>query len=172
KRGYSLMIDGIAICQRARWWKRSNEIVGLCREHAVRADLGMADLPSVLKVVETVHGKNPTCHYGREATVAAVAPFGADNYHPTPILLSVTCKSETAPEFAVIVRLLIDGWATHGAHTLGELWFVSTDGDSTFRGALYSVLMDRELDNSLYLALTQLEGLNLRCGPRNIVMAP
>ncbi|KAI0068929.1 hypothetical protein BV25DRAFT_1844785 [Artomyces pyxidatus] len=166
------MIDGIAICQRARWWKRSNEIIGLCREHAIRANLGMTDFPSVLQVADSIHGDAPSCHYGREATVAAIAPFAIDHYHPIPILLSATCKSETAPEFAVILGLLIEGWSLHGASVHGAMWFISTDGDATFRGALYAVLMDREFTGSLYLALTQLEGLNLQCGRDDIVMGP
>ncbi|KAJ7255739.1 hypothetical protein C8J57DRAFT_1075475, partial [Mycena rebaudengoi] len=58
--GHCLMIDGLHLCQRCRWHRPTNQIIGLCREHTGDLDLGMKDMDSVLKVLETVHGSDPT----------------------------------------------------------------------------------------------------------------
>ncbi|TFY81510.1 hypothetical protein EWM64_g2508 [Hericium alpestre] len=170
-RGFGLMIDGLALNQLARWWKSTNQVVGFCREHSEGLDLAMTDLKSILKVVDAVHGAEPSCHYAREATVAAAGAFGQEGYEPVPIMVSGTCKSETSEDFANTVRLLIEQWKIHGP---GPLWIVSTDGDATFRGAMFRVLMDSEfrMAEPLHSLLSTLEGLNLNCSADEIVMCP
>ena len=131
----------------------------------------MSDIPTILKLAEATLGENPTCHFGREATVAVVAALREDQYHPLPIMVSATCKSETADQFAVIVQMHIDQRKLYGAATHGPLWHVSTDGDATFRGALHIVLMRYDLaPGPLRAILGPLEGLNLRTGDDDIVI--
>ncbi|TFY77275.1 hypothetical protein EWM64_g6735 [Hericium alpestre] len=131
----------------------------------------MTDLKSTLKIINAVHGPEPSCHYARESTVAAAGAFGQDGYEPIPVMVSGTCKSETSEDFSSIVRLLIEQWKAHGP---GPLWIVSTDGDATFRGAMFRVLMDSEFRKAelLYSLLSALEGLNLNCSMDEIVMCP
>jgi hypothetical protein len=172
--GHSLMIDGVHLSQRACWHRPTNQIIGLCREHSESFDLAMNDMASVLKVVDAVHGESPTCHYGREATVLAMGAFRANNYHVVPIGQTQTCKSEKGPGFAALLKMAMEQWKIHGAPHNGELWIVSTDGDSVFREGLFQVLMSRTVDESspLYLKLSGCTGLNLQCGEDNIVKAP
>ncbi|TFY65982.1 hypothetical protein EVG20_g5104, partial [Dentipellis fragilis] len=110
----------------------------------------------------------------QEATVAAIGPFSSENYHPIPVMVSATCKSENSTEFAGLLRMLIAQWKLHGEAACGPLWVISTDGDATFRGASYEVLMDRSFNmrGAIYWQLCHLEGLNLQCGLDDIIMGP
>ncbi|KAJ7478464.1 hypothetical protein FB451DRAFT_1396233 [Mycena latifolia] len=130
--GHSLMIDGIHLSQRACWYRPSNQIIGLCREDSGPFNLVMNNMASVLKVVDAVHDKSPTCHYGREATVLAIAAFRDDNYHSFPIGQTQTCKSEKAAGFAAILKMAIDQWNIHGAPHNRPLFTIGTDGDLVF----------------------------------------
>ncbi|KAJ7825333.1 hypothetical protein B0H13DRAFT_1658000, partial [Mycena leptocephala] len=118
------------------------------------------------EVVDAVHGESPTCHYGREATVLAMSAFRDNNYHAAPIGQTQTCKSEKGPGFAALLKMAMEQWKIHGAPHNGQLWIVSTDGDSVFREGLFHVLMSRTVDESspLYLKLSGCTGLNLQCG--------
>ncbi|KAJ7477582.1 hypothetical protein FB451DRAFT_1032912 [Mycena latifolia] len=172
--GHCLMIDGLHLCQRCRWHRPTNQIIGLCREHSGGLDLSMSDMDSVLEVVEAVHGDSPTCHYGREATVAAVGPFRADNYHGLPIVQTQTCKSEKGKGFAALLTSILEQWKLHGEPRNGPIWVLGTDGDSVFRDGAFKVLMSEELDESseLFKKLRNCQGLNLECGPGGVVQAP
>ncbi|KDQ51736.1 hypothetical protein JAAARDRAFT_83648, partial [Jaapia argillacea MUCL 33604] len=172
--GHSMMIDGIAVNQRAWWLRVFNEILGLCRDHTPGLDLGMTDMPSVLHVVEAVHGESPTCHYGREATVAAIGPYRPDNYHPMPVMVSLTCKSETAEQFAVVMQLLIDQYKIHSAPLNGPLFTIGLDGDGVFWGACHIVLMKQVIEplSKLGVKISGLNGLNKQTGDDDITMDP
>ncbi|KAJ7432297.1 hypothetical protein B0H11DRAFT_1760724 [Mycena galericulata] len=174
KAGHTLMIDGIHLSQRASWHRATNQIIGLCREHSAPFDLAMNDMTSVLKVVDAVHGECPSCHYGREATVLAVAAFRDDNYHGVPIAQTQTCKSEKGAGFAVLLRTAMDQWDIHGAPYNGPLFTVGFDGDPVFRDGAHEVLMCRTVDksSSLFLKLSGCNGLNLQCGKNDVVIGP
>lgn len=179
KCGHGIMIDGIHCCQRVRWLKSLNMMCGLCREHVKKNALRMLTVPDVLEVADSVHGDNPTCHFGKEATVAAVGRYCDSSYHPEPIMVSMTCKSEKAPEFAQIVQLLVDGYEANAKDLNGPLWTVATDGDSLYKKACHEVLMCStlaELDSreltELFELLRDLKGLNLGCSKTGVVHAP
>ncbi|KAJ7022046.1 hypothetical protein C8F04DRAFT_972033 [Mycena alexandri] len=172
--GHALMVDGVHLSQRACWYRPSNQIIGLCREHTQAFDLTMKDMESVLKIVEAVHGDSPTCHYGREATVIAIGPYRNDNYHGVPIGQTQTCKSEKGEGFAALLRLTLAQWKIHGASENGPIFTVNTDGDSVFRDALFKVLIVRTLAPSsfLHVKLAGCRGLNLECGQDDVVSGP
>ncbi|EIW82636.1 hypothetical protein CONPUDRAFT_42793, partial [Coniophora puteana RWD-64-598 SS2] len=174
KRGNSLMIDGLHIAQRPRWHKNTNTIIGLCREHTKGLDLGMNNMDAVLEIARAVQDDPQTCHYGREATIAVIGPFQRDNYHPFPVLVSPTCKAEKSDEFSAIISMIIAQWDEFGKPFNGPLWCVCTDGDTTFRGALHRVLMDRTVavGDELYNKLAPLLGLDLHTGVAYIVIGP
>lgn len=134
----------------------------------------MRDLPSVLKLAEAVHGGSPTLHFGREATVVAVGPLRGFEYHPNPVVVSTTCKSETGAEFSVILERVMEQWKLHAQAEHGPLWFIGSDGDAVFRAAGFKLLMKQPLDPSsdLYNKLCDLNGLNLFCGSGGIIMSP
>ncbi|KAJ7849681.1 hypothetical protein B0H14DRAFT_3866837 [Mycena olivaceomarginata] len=172
--GHTLMIDGVHLSQRACWHRPTNQIIGLCREHSEPFDLAMNDMESVLKIVDAVHGDSPTCHYGREATVLAIGPYHERNYHRVSIGQTQTCKSEKGPGFAVLLKMTLEEWKTHGEPHSGPVFSASFDGDSVFRNGAFKVLMIRtpEKSSSLYLKLSGCRGLNLECGEDDVVIGP
>lgn len=170
--GHSILIDEIALEERVRYLPSKdldNEIVGICREHGGKTKLRI-DPESVDRLADLLD--EGTCHIGREATVAAIASFGSDNYHAMPFLISPTCKMEQAPEQAEWIKLSLDRWRELFGDTYGPIWSVSTDGDGTRRAALHSLLMTKSLDptGDLYKILGLLPGLNLETGESDIIM--
>ncbi|TDL14205.1 hypothetical protein BD410DRAFT_734437, partial [Rickenella mellea] len=91
-----------------------NKIGGLHRKHGQFLDLMCTDLDGMHNVTATV--ENGSCHFGKEATVAAIAALSADRYHTFPVLISPTCKTETSPDQAKFIQLIISRWkpAAHG----------------------------------------------------------
>ncbi|KAJ7041428.1 hypothetical protein C8F04DRAFT_947209 [Mycena alexandri] len=174
KVGHCLMLDGLHLCHRCRWHRPTNQIIRLCREHSGDLDLSMNSMDSVLEVLEAVHGDLPSCHYGREATVAAIAPFCTENYHALPILQTQTCKSEKGPAFASLLEQTMEQWELHGEAKNGPLWVVSTDGDRVFGEGCFKLLMCEEVEESSPLGqkLHGLKGLNLQCGKKKVIKAP
>ncbi|KAE9401544.1 hypothetical protein BT96DRAFT_817778 [Gymnopus androsaceus JB14] len=164
--GQVLMMDGIATTARIRRLRKTDEMVGLCREHTGGLNLSMDSFDSILKVRDAVHGDHPTCHYGKETTVAVFAPFQSTNYYPRPALLSPTCKAERAPDFAIFVALLIQGYGIVAEKIYGDLWVISTDGDAVFRLGCNQLCLVQELpqNHPLYELLCGMPGLNLTCG--------
>lgn len=172
--GHSLLIDEISLEERLRYFPplkgdtESGEIAGLCREHAHKAELKIVDVESVDRLADQLDDE--VCHIGREATVAAVASFGADDYHARPVILSPTCKTEKAPEQASWIRMLLERWHILYEELRGPIWSVATDGDATRRSALHSILMSETLgpSDALYDILGDLPGLNLQTGKNKV----
>jgi hypothetical protein len=167
--GHSILIDEISLDERARYFPWANKVGGLCREHANKADLRIGSMAAVDKVADLL--EDNVCHMGREATVAAIASFRTKDYHAKPILISPTCKSEKAPEQAEWIKLLIERWRPFEA-IHGPLWSVATDGDTTRRAALHSILMLLELnpESEMFKILGDLPGFNIQCGENDVTM--
>jgi hypothetical protein len=167
--GHSILIDEISLEERACYLPWANQIGGICREHAAKADLHVTSFEAVDKVADLLEAG--VCHIGREATVAAIASFGSEDYHAMPFLLSPTCKMEKAPEQAEWIKLAMDRWRPYES-SRGPLWSIATDGDTTRRAALHSILMAGLPDPSgkLFEVLGNLPGLNLQCGENDVTM--
>ena len=105
---HSLLIDGISLDEGAPYLRSSNSIVGFCREHAGSCDLRVQSLDTVKQGKDAVH--NGAIHFGKEATVATIAPFRKDNYTAIPIFVSPTCKAETAPEMCLWLNMILEEW--------------------------------------------------------------
>lgn len=172
--GHSLAIDGIALARRVRHHKPSDSMVGLAREDTAGVDLTMSSFDVVRDVAEAVHGPEPTIRYAKEATVAVVAPFRDDDYHPLPVMLSGTAKVERAAEFTDVLQMIIDEWVETGEPLVGPVWLFTSDRDPVFRNASYTVFLDRVLQPSsaLYKLLAPLEGMNLATGPYDMIWGP
>ncbi|KAG1737818.1 uncharacterized protein EDB91DRAFT_1082919 [Suillus paluster] len=170
RHGHNLQLDELAINKGAYYNKSCNAIGGLCRDHSELLDLKIVDYNSVLHASEAIHGKHCVCHYGKEATVAAIVAFPKDHYGPLPILVSPTRKA------ANLIQWMLDCWCHHaaGEACFGPIRCFSTDGDATWRLACYSLFMKRDLDPSseIYESLSQLSGLNLRVGYATLLQSP
>ncbi|KAI9058984.1 hypothetical protein FKP32DRAFT_1541892, partial [Trametes sanguinea] len=112
-----LMVDGIAIEERCRYSAEHNSIIGLCREHSQGIPTRVTSFDVIQEVERALHGPHsngtPICHYGKDATVAAVAPCArVDHYTPVPILVSSSCKAEGAEGVVETVSTILDVWRT------------------------------------------------------------
>lgn len=161
-RGWTLQADEVAVENRPRYLADCNSIVGGCREHVPGKATKITGFDAVDSYADQLeHGK---FHMAGEVTVLGISPHSDEDYHVRPIIMSATCKTETAPQQAEWIALAIKRWKPYEA-TLGPLWSVATDGDSIRRTALHQILMEHDLDpaDGIYNVLGQLLGLNLQC---------
>ncbi|KAG8735376.1 hypothetical protein FRC10_010673 [Ceratobasidium sp. 414] len=168
-RGFSILIDEIALEERLRYSVAEDAVLGICREHAGvfntwnmtgRPISHLYDLKQLLD-----SGK---CHRAKEATTVAIAPFSEFNYTPMIVLVSGTCKTETVEQQRSLISLVIHTWneSPHGRSALGSLWSIATDGDARRRQAIHRICMSQALSptSPLYAELQHLDLLNLMCG--------
>ncbi|KIJ36456.1 hypothetical protein M422DRAFT_77421, partial [Sphaerobolus stellatus SS14] len=170
--GHSLLIDEINLEECGRYFPASNIIVGLCREHAHTVDPYITSIKAVRDVGKAIHSGE--CHLGKEATVAAIGRFSKDNYHISPVILSPTCKTETAEQSKIWIQNILAQWknSEDGEKKWGSIWSVASDGDATRRKAFHLLLMVTELspNEPLWDELGDLRLLNLQTGPSNVTM--
>ncbi|KAI0374930.1 hypothetical protein BV20DRAFT_986923 [Pilatotrama ljubarskyi] len=175
--GLILMIDGVALEERCRYDTDRNSILGLCREHSQHLRTRVTGLDVVKEIEQALHGSETspttTCCYGKDGTVAAIAPYAkTDYYTPVPVLLSPSCKHETGEELADWIRTFLDVWRTHPCGELvhGPVWALASDGESSFRRARFVLCMTEllERDAPLGRLLRSLRGLNCYTGPRGL----
>ncbi|CUA70771.1 Ubiquitin carboxyl-terminal hydrolase 34 [Rhizoctonia solani] len=172
-RGFSLLIDEIALEERVRYSLADDTLVGFCRECTppgrLRSMTGrpVSDLYDLKKSLDSGE-----CHRAKEATVMAIAPFSADHYTPMVIVVSGTCKTETVDRQLALLKLGYNAYkkSPHGALALGPIWSIETDGDAGQRLALFRLCTSYVVPplSELYLELHPLELMNLECGEDQI----
>lgn len=169
RRGHSLQIDEVSLEERCRYFKGTSSVGGLCREHVKGLDIRPTTFDGVIELATSVEQK--ICHIASDATVAAVGAFGKDSYSPMPILVSPTCKAE-APENQIRwFKIILSSWKEL-AQDHGEIWCISSDGDSGRRSAFHQFLMQRtpSSDSPLHRELAYLSLFNIQTGPDDITM--
>lgn len=171
--GQILMVDGVALEEKCRYLQDRDCVVEICREHAGRVKTRVGSLEAVDALCTALHGKDDSkkCCDGKDATVAALAPYArTDHYSPTPLLVSPSCKSETGVELAAWLRRVLQVWEDHpsGACIHGSIWALASDGESSFRLAKALLCLSEPLDKSSSLGrlLYKMVGLNCRTGIR------
>lgn len=172
-----LMMDGIAIEERCRYSSERNSIIGLCREHSQTVGTLVTGFDVIQEAEAALHDLRPDgttrCHYGKDATVVAVAPYARkDHYAPVPILVSASCKSESGDQLVHWMRNTIELWHTHpcGERLHGPIGALGSDGESAFRRARFILCMSELLDETAPLGqvLHALPGFNCYTGPRGV----
>lgn len=172
-RGFSVMIDEIALEERLRYSTAEDAILGICREHAsVCETRNMTGRPiSHLMELKTLLDSGE-CHRAKEATLVALAPFGPTNYGPMVVLISGTCKTESVDDQGALLSLVIDAWkqSPYGESALGSVWSIATDGDARRRQAIHRLCMSHMLSpaSPIHQELCNLALLNLYCGEGDI----
>ncbi|KAG1764692.1 hypothetical protein EV702DRAFT_1182567 [Suillus placidus] len=167
--GVSLLIDETALEESASYMSDSNSVGGLCWTHSHSIDPTLRTYHSALKLAEAL--KEGKVHLGRELTVVAAHIFGADGTYP--ILAAPTCKSEGVTEMVYVFKTAIDAWKTSGAEEkVGPLWTFATAGDATRRKGGHQLFLSvpLPLTSPLYGTLSNLPGLNLLTGEREITL--
>lgn len=166
--GHSILIDEIAAEERPVFFKWLNSVGGLCREHTKGLDLKITNVPGLHKLAEALFAPMPTVHYAKEATVAGIAAFRAEQYEVMPMFAAGTCKKEKAPECVELIQALLDAWreSPDGESRHGPIWSVASDGDGVRRAGFHTLFMKKTLQplDPLFTLLAPLTGLNLQAG--------
>ena len=172
--GHSLLIDGIAVDERGRYDRETNEVVGFCREHSAGVDRSVTGMAAVEYLADLAHGQDAVLHFGSEASVVAIGAHRADHYQAIPLVVSTKCGTETGEECAKWLRNVITAWESneHGMEYNGPIWSVASDGEASLRNSRFQLCMDREVQMSSPLGskLSRLVGMNLQTGPGDITM--
>ncbi|KDN36505.1 hypothetical protein RSAG8_10801, partial [Rhizoctonia solani AG-8 WAC10335] len=175
KRLWSILIDEVAIERRPRYDSSSDSIAGICRDHASKFDLnavssrGLEGIRAIQAALEAGH-----CHRAKEATVIAIAGFGAEAhiYAARMIALSGTCKAESEEAGYLLMVCTVDGWnlSPHGLVMYGPISSLETDGDPKQRRIFHRYCIRAKLlpTSKLYPALGSLPLFNTFCGPDEI----
>ncbi|KAG1753250.1 hypothetical protein EDB19DRAFT_1626930, partial [Suillus lakei] len=167
--GHSLMMDEIALEERASHYRASNTVIGLCHSHSHLVDPTLHMYNSALHIAEKL--ADGTVHLGKEMSVMAVGAFGDDEIFP--IFGAPTCKCEDSDTMVAIFTLTRDRWRATGAEEcLGLIFSVATDGDLTHRAAGHHMFFKSELSltSRLYGTLSHMPGLNLATGDDEITL--
>ncbi|KAJ7029072.1 hypothetical protein C8F04DRAFT_963278 [Mycena alexandri] len=132
--GVNLMIDEVALEERAVHFRHVNSVGGLCWRHSSVVNLVLSTYQSALDLVKSL--KEGKVHFAKEMTVVAASCFGESSTYP--ILALPTCKHVKAPDSRNIYDVVMEAWRSLGAQEkVGRIWSWATDGDMIRRVAGY-----------------------------------
>lgn len=141
------MVDDISIDEKGRYIPKFNAIGGICRQHATSVKVtDIKEVDNVKAVAEAIECGQ--CHFGKDATVAAIAPYARTEYYgATPLLASPTCKSKDGVTLSVWLRSAIRGYNTHqyGQSRLGPIWALASEGEASFCKAKFELCMTEDI---------------------------
>ncbi|KII88930.1 hypothetical protein PLICRDRAFT_29388 [Plicaturopsis crispa FD-325 SS-3] len=166
--GVSVLWDEVSQEEVACYLPHLDSVGGLCREHCHLVDVRLSTFESAVKIARAL--ANDTVHYGKEASVIAIASFGKVLRGAHPVLVSSTCKQEMKEGSADILSTVLEAWYNICALYFGPIWCFASDGDAERRAMVHRMFMKRAIDSrhTLYKFLGRLPGLNLLVGDRDI----
>ncbi|KAF8989334.1 hypothetical protein BDQ17DRAFT_1393307 [Cyathus striatus] len=104
----SLMFDEIVTEKRICWDPKSNNMLGICRQHSYRTSVEFVNEDDMKELFRCLDDKE--VHYVGEATIAAVGVLCKNNkiYPAQAVMASGDCKRETGEEHAVILQTVLN----------------------------------------------------------------
>jgi hypothetical protein len=173
--GQTLMIDGVALEEACRYDHQRGCILGICREHVHLAPKGLyvQDYKHIVDLSNALYDDPPVCHHGKDGTVLALAPVtGKENYYPSPLILSPSCKKETGDQLYDWITHFLNIYRDHpdGEKKHGPIFTLATDGESSFRSMRYRLGVSEMIDinSPMGQIIYQLPGFNHFTGPHGI----
>ncbi|KAF8154518.1 hypothetical protein B0H34DRAFT_809113 [Crassisporium funariophilum] len=168
--GMTMQIDEIKIQERLRWDPRSNQILGVCREHGKAVGLEFRSIHQADALLASLQQEK--VHLATEASVIGTSILTGNpaDYSTRVFVISGSCKLENYQEHK---RLLSDS-AKAVRHTQEpcnrRLYCICTDGEARRRRSLIDLCLNVTLDplDPIYPLLAPLPLFNLRCGPNNV----
>ncbi|KAJ7847960.1 hypothetical protein B0H13DRAFT_2404873, partial [Mycena leptocephala] len=170
-RGVNLMVDEVALEERAVHFRHTNSVGGICWRHSPLVNLVLNTYDSALALAKSL--KDGKVHFAKEMTVVAASCFGEAGTYP--ILALPTCKHVTADDSGTIYEVAMEAWRSSGAaEKVGRIWSWSTDGDMIRRVAGYKAFLTQKLGptskSRIYGTLAGMTGLNLWTGPDDVTL--
>ncbi|KAJ7573003.1 hypothetical protein C8J56DRAFT_1133363 [Mycena floridula] len=161
-----LMFDEIATERRPRWDSKTNKFLGVCREHGHKTALEFRNEKDLETLFDDLEKEQ--AHLASEATVGAIGMLGLDTriYAARPVLVSGTCKKETAEEHVKVLETTLN--AVNAQRPLTKLRTISiaSDGEAKRGKALVQLTFKRVLspDSNIYELLSSLIFMDLHVG--------
>ncbi|KDR76610.1 hypothetical protein GALMADRAFT_139524 [Galerina marginata CBS 339.88] len=169
------VLDEFAIEKRPRWDDRSNMFIGVCREHGGRVPLEFISEKELDIFCDALD--NGTIHAACESSQATVGAFCtlSENAREAGVRINVisgTCKKETGPEHAALIRTVLEAGKKHCEFN-GAIYrtvSIASDGESKRGDALVEITMRWNLrsESPIYKHLKPLTFLNLLVGEDDI----
>ncbi|KAG6848307.1 hypothetical protein H0H93_001364, partial [Arthromyces matolae] len=143
-----LMLDEIATERRFRWDNRTNNFLGVCREHSERVALQFTteqDLEELFRSQD-----EGDIHAAAEATIGALGVLSDNHrlYPARPIVVSADCKKETGTEHARFIQNLADGVNAAKSITNFRIVSYASDGETRRGSALVELTFKAKLSRS------------------------
>ncbi|KAJ7817906.1 hypothetical protein B0H14DRAFT_3741057 [Mycena olivaceomarginata] len=141
-RGVNLMVDEVALEERAVHFRHANSVGGLYWRHSPAVNLVLSAYDSALTLVKSL--KEDRVHFSQEMMVVAASCFSESGTYP--ILALPTCKHVKAADPGTVYDAVMEAWRSSGAvEKVGRIWSWSTDGDMIHRIAGYEVFLTQKL---------------------------
>ncbi|KAJ7805417.1 hypothetical protein B0H14DRAFT_3771691 [Mycena olivaceomarginata] len=143
-RGVNLMVDEVALEERAVHFRHTNSVGGLCWRHSPAVNLVLSTYDSALALVKSL--KEDRVYFAKEMTVVAASCFGESGTYP--ILALPTCKHVKAADSRTVYDAVMEAWRSSGTvEKVGRIWSWSTDGDMVRRIAGYEAFLTQKLSS-------------------------
>ena len=168
---FIMMSDEVAVEPSPSIDLETNEITGICCEHAGDVELIVTshEVPSQVRIAVD-EGK---AHAAKECIITSIAVFGRKTSIAMPIFASATCKGGGHKIQETQIKGCMDAFNKVAKSHLGngKLVAFGTDGEAARRQANLKVLNASQLSNDspLYTYLSGLRGLDRRVGPGDVV---
>ncbi|KAK7007633.1 hypothetical protein R3P38DRAFT_2553314 [Favolaschia claudopus] len=166
-----LMFDELATEKRIRWDDKTNNFLGVCRQHGSKVSLQFNNERDLEELFRALESKIPedAVHYAGEATVAAVGVLDGDTrlYAARPVLVSGDCKKESGAEHARNVILpTLDGINSKKDLTNLRIVSIESDGESRRGSAFIDLTFVRKLsaESPIYEYLKDLPLMDFHVG--------
>ncbi|OSX61949.1 hypothetical protein POSPLADRAFT_1081675, partial [Postia placenta MAD-698-R-SB12] len=168
--GMSVLWDEVSQEEVACYFPHADAVGGFCREHSHLVNTRLTTFENAVSLAEGLD--SGVMHYGKEASVIAMASFDTDHRGAYPVLISPTCKSESPKDSGILIQNILDAWQETYANDLGPIWSFATDGDASRRVMAYQKFMRHTIKPShkLFKYLGHLPGLNLCVGDTDITV--
>ncbi|KAI0309595.1 hypothetical protein OF83DRAFT_1166825 [Amylostereum chailletii] len=149
--GMSMLWNKVNKENAACYLEHLNAVGGLCREYSHQVNLWLNTIENTYTIAEAP--VDSTIHYGKEASVIAMASFGRILRGVFLILISPTCKKETSNK----------SWHLLDRLYFGPIWSFASDGDAGRHTIVYANFLHVCIDATypLFKYLGQLPRLNL-----------
>ncbi|KAJ7244090.1 hypothetical protein C8J57DRAFT_1556077, partial [Mycena rebaudengoi] len=167
-RGVTMMIDEVALEERAVHFRHTNSVGGICWRHSSAVDLVLKTFDGALKLASAI--KSGRVHLGKEMTVVAVGLFGERGTFP--ILALPSCKHVDAEDSRTIYETVSSAWNKVAAGIVGPIWSWATDGDTRRRIAGHHFFVTTPLHrlSPIYGTIAAMVGLNQHTGINDMTL--
>ncbi|KAF8153671.1 hypothetical protein BJ912DRAFT_476922, partial [Pholiota molesta] len=146
KFGMSIQFDELKVQERLRWDPRTNNILGVCREHGKVCALQFCSINQAESIALALREKR--IHLATEVTVigSSILCNEPRKYVTKPFGMSGSCKQESVADQEKLIRTSMTALKEQESEINALLYCLCSDGDARRRRALINIAMKADLD--------------------------